>query len=48
MDPVVISDILDISVDNVYKKKSRYRAKVEALGNPEYVWLLGKSMPKQF
>ena len=46
MDPVVISDILEISVDNVYKKKSRYRAKVESLGNPEYVWLLGKSAPK--
>ena len=42
MDPIVISDIFELSVDNVYKKKSRYRAKVEALGKMEYIWLLGK------
>ena len=42
MDPVFISDIFDISIDNVYKKKSRYRAKVEALGCVEYILLLHK------
>lgn len=42
MDPVFVSDIMGISIDNVYKKKSRYRAKVEALGNAEYIHLLGR------
>lgn len=42
MDPVFVSDIMGISIDNVYKKKSRYRAKVEALGCNEYILLLGR------
>ena len=46
MDPIVISDILGLSVDNVYKKKSRYRSKVETLGKAEYIMLLGKREPK--
>lgn len=46
MDPIVISDVLDLSVDNVYTKKSRYRSKVEALGKTEYIILLGKREPK--
>ena len=42
LDPVFVSDIMHISIDNVYKKKSRYRAKLESLGNDEYICLMGR------
>lgn len=44
IDPVVISDALSISVDNVYKKRSRYRAQIERLGNTEYLQLLNRKL----
>lgn len=40
VDPVVISDALELSMENVYKKRSRYRSKFEHLGKEEYLLLL--------
>lgn len=41
LDTAVISDLFKISVDNVYKKRSRYRKKIASLDNPRYNALFG-------
>lgn len=40
IDPVVISDVMGLSIDNVYKKRSRYRKRLEELGNQDYLQLM--------